>query len=400
MQLIEVKTKSEEQAFIKLPVRLYKKEKNWIRPLDKDIRAVFDPKKNKNYRQGNAIRWVLKDDRGKAIGRIAAFYIKKVSEAEDQPTGGIGFFECIQNQEAANMLFDGAKKWLTDQGMEAMDGPINFGDRNNWWGLLVQGFHEPNYQMPYNHQYYQKLFENYGFQLYFNQYTYKRPMGSSVDFTPRFYERAQSTLDDPDYEFRHITKGEYTKAHEYFHEVYNKAWAGHSGVKPMSMDQAKGVFRQLKPIADVRLLWFAFYKNEPVAFFLSIPELNQIYKYLNGKWNLWSKLVFITLLKMGIVKKGLGIVFGVVPDHQRKGVEGGLVVTFVKSMAWKKGFPYKDIEMNWVGDFNPKMMRVAEQIGSEVFKTHVTYRYLFDRTREFKRAPIINKSRKNNDEKV
>ncbi len=400
MQLIEVKSKAEEKAFIKLPVKLYKNEKNWIRPLDKDILAVFDNSKNKNYRQGDAIRWILKDESGKVIGRIAAFYIKKVSEAEDQPTGGMGFFECINDQDAANLLFDKAKSWLEDLGMEAMDGPVNFGDRNNWWGLLVDGFTEPNYQMPYNFKYYQELFENYGFKLYFNQYTYKRPFGSSVDFTPRFYARAQASIDNPDYEFRHITKKEYTLGHKYFHDVYNKAWAGHSGVKPMSLDQAKAIFDQLKPIADVRLIWFAFYKNEPVAFFISIPELNQVYKHLNGQWNLLAKLKFIILLKMGIVKKGLGIVFGVVPDHQRKGVEGGLIVTYVKSMAWKKGFPYEDIEMNWIGDFNPKMIRVAEQIGSELFKTHVTYRYLFDRNKEFKRAPIINKTKKKDDEKV
>ena len=400
MQLIEVRSKAEEEAFIKLPVNLYKNEKNWIRPLDKDIQAVFDPSKNKNFKQGSAIRWILKNESGKVIGRIAAFHIKKVSEAEDQPTGGIGFFECIDNQEAANLLFDQAKEWLKGIGMEAMDGPVNFGDRNNWWGLLVDGFYEPNYQMPYNFKYYQDLFETYGFKLYFNQYTYKRPFGSSVDFSPRFYERSQATLDNPDYEFRHISKKEYGLGHKYFHQVYNKAWAGHSGVKPMTLDQAKGIFNQLKPIADVRLIWFAFYKQEPVAFFISIPELNQIYKHLNGQWNLWAKLKFMVLLKMGKVKKGLGIVFGVVPDHQRKGVEGGLVVTYVKSMAWKKGFPYEDIEMNWIGDFNPKMIRVAEQIGSELFKTHVTYRYLFDRSKEFKRAPIINKSKKKDDEKV
>ena len=79
-----------------------------------------------------------------------------------------------------------------------MDGPINFGDRNSWWGLLVDGFHEPNYQIPYNPSYYQELFENYGWQLYFNQYTYKRSMGSEVGLTNRFFQRAQTTLNNPD----------------------------------------------------------------------------------------------------------------------------------------------------------------------------------------------------------
>lgn len=389
MELVEVRDKRSEEDFIHFPVELYRNEKAWIRPLDKDIKAIFDPSKNKNYRNGEAIRWVLKNNKGQVIGRIAAFIIKKVAEAQEQPTGGVGFFECVDDQKAAFMLFDAGKKWLEERGMEAMDGPINFGDRNNWWGLLVDGYTEPNYQMPYNFAYYQALFEAYGFKEYFKQFTYKRPVGKEVGFNDRFYDKANMTLNDPDYEFRHITKSEFKKSHLYFLKVYNEAWAGHSGVKAMTEAQARNTFNQLKPIADVQLIWFAFYKGEPVAFFISIPELNQLYKHLNGQWNLWSKLKFLYMLKTGACKKALGIVFGVVPTHQKKGVEGGLVVSFVNNMAWKEGFHYKDIEMNWIGDFNPKMMRVVEQIGSEIAKTHITYRKLFDETKEFKRAPAI-----------
>ncbi len=388
MKLIEVNDKSTEKAFIKLPVVLYKNEKNWIRPLDKDIRTVFDPAKNKNYRNGEAIRWILKNNQGQVIGRIAAFYDKKTAAKNEQPTGGIGFFECINDQDAANLLFDAGKEWLEEKGMEAMDGPINFGDRNSWWGLLVDGFHEPNYQMPYNFDYYKALFENYGWQLYFNQYTYQRPMGSEVQVADRINQKAESHLDNPDYEFRHITKKEYPKVHEYFLKVYNKAWAGHGGVKEMPERAAKALFKTMKPVADIKLLWFAFYKGEPVAFFISMPELNQIYKRLNGQWNLLSKLKFLFLLKTGAIKKGLGVVFGVVPEHQRKGVEGALIVAYT-GMAWQEGFQYKDLEMNWIGDFNPKMMRVVEQIGGKIYKTHITYRYLFDRTKEFTRAKRI-----------
>jgi hypothetical protein len=389
MELVEVRDKRSEEDFIHFPVQLYKNEEAWIRPLDKDIKAIFNPEKNKNYRNGEAIRWILKNDKGQVIGRIAAFIIKKVAAAQEQPTGGVGFFECINDQKAAFMLFNAGKKWLEERGMEAMDGPINFGDRNNWWGLLVDGYTEPNYQMPYNFAYYQALFEAYGFKEYFKQFTYKRPVGKEVGFNDRFYEKANMTLNDPDYEFRHITKSEFKKSHLYFLKVYNEAWAGHSGVKAMTEAQALNTFKQLKPIADVQLIWFAFYKGEPVAFFISIPELNQLYKHLNGQWNLWSKLKFLFMLKTGACKKALGIVFGVVPTHQKKGVEGGLVVSYVNKMAWKEGFPYKDIEMNWIGDFNPKMMRVVEQIGSEIAKTHITYRKLFDETKEFKRAPAI-----------
>lgn len=390
MQLIEVTDKSLEREWTLFPVDLYKNDPLYIRPIDKEINDLFDRSWNRLFKvdRSDAIRWILKRD-GLAIGRIAAFVNGNICMKEDQPTGGCGFFDCIDDQEAANLLFGSAKKWLEERGMEAMDGPINFGERDKNWGVLVDGFAEQNYGMPYNAPYYKKLFENFGFQLYFNQYTYGRTVSGDVDFTPRFYEKAQVAQSDPAYTFRHLKKSEFSKAPEYFLEVYNKAWGGHSGVKKMNLTQAKKMFSKLKPIADLRLLYFGFYNDEPVSFFLSIPELNQIYKHVNGSMNWWGKLKFLYHLKMRSSKKMLGLVFGVVPEHHGKGVESAMVVSFSK-MAWSGGLePYTSIEMNWVGDFNPKMMRVCEQLSADIWRTHVTYRYLFDRTKEFMRCPII-----------
>ena len=220
MELIEVKSKQEQQEFVEMAVRLYKGEKHWIRPLDKDIHAVFDTDKNKTFKFGKCIRWLLKKD-GEIIGRIAAFVNDKIKNKDnDQPTGGCGFFECIHNQEAANLLFDTAKDWLKEQGMEAMDGPINFGDRDKWWGLLVDGFDiEPNYQCNYHFPYYQELFENYGFQVYFKQYTFIR--NTFDPFHPRIMEKSEVLNKDPDYTFEHMKLSNLEKYTEDFRQVYN-----------------------------------------------------------------------------------------------------------------------------------------------------------------------------------
>ena len=170
MQLIQVFDNKSSQQFLQVPLRIYKDDPNYIRPLDKDVNEIFDLKKNKAFRFGECNRWLLMDDDNNLIGRIAAFVNKRYkNKGDDQPTGGIGFFECINNQEAADMLFDVAKNWLMQRGMEAMDGPINFGERDRWWGLVVEGFKPPIYLMNYNLPYYQKLFENYGFKIFYNQ---------------------------------------------------------------------------------------------------------------------------------------------------------------------------------------------------------------------------------------
>lgn len=283
MNVLEVTSSADAREFLDMAVRLYQNEEHWIRPIDEDIEGLFDPKTNKLFRKGaKAKRWLLLDDAGKTIGRIAAFTNPKWKDK--QPTGGVGFFECIDNQAAAFKLFDTAKAWLEEQGMEAMDGPVNFGERDKWWGLLVDGFTPPNYNMTWNFPYYQAFFEQYGFQVYFKQYTYMRPV-KGVDFDPKFHKRAAITIDDPDYEFRYLKGKElYQKFPEYFVEVYNKAWARHMG-KTMALKEAQLMLKKLKPVVDEKLIYFGFYKGKPISFFISIPELNQIFKYVGGKMN-------------------------------------------------------------------------------------------------------------------
>ncbi|MBS9523745.1 hypothetical protein KI659_06900 [Litoribacter alkaliphilus] len=387
MNLKEANSPALQKEFIEMAVRLYKNEKNWIRPLDKDIENLFHPDTNKLFRQGaKAKRWLLLNEKGETIGRIAAFINPKMKEK--QPTGGIGFFESTNDQKAAFMLFDVAKDWLQSEGMEAMDGPINFGERDKWWGLLVDGYSPANYNMPWNFAYYREFFEAYGFQVYFKQFTYMRPT-RGVDFDPKMIERANKIIGSPDFEFRSITKDEIlTKAPEFFMEVYNKAWARHMG-KSLTLKETKLMFTKMKPIIDVRLIYFGFHKGEPISFFINIPELNQLFKHVNGKMDLIGKLKFLWHKTFNPPNKMLGLVFGVVPEFQGKGVESAMIMEYNEQYASKSNFSYEIIEMNWIGDFNPKMMRVCEQLNAEIYKTHHTYRYLFDREKPFERHKIF-----------
>jgi hypothetical protein len=379
------------QEFLQLPVRLYKNEKNWIRPLDKDIESVFNPKTNKYFGHGSCIRWVLQSSSGETIGRVAAFIDKRTAnKGNEQPTGGMGFFECINDKDAAFLLFDTCKAWLQENGMEAMDGPINFGDRDRWWGLLVDGFEEPNYCMPYNHLYYKDLFEAYGFQEYFQQYTYRRIIAD--DLKEKTWEKAKRVRENPDFRFDYLHLNNMEKYAEDFRTIYNKAWSKHSGVREMPKIQAISIMKQIKPILDEKLILFAYYKEEPAAFFIMLPEMNQVFKHFDGNFNQknpWHLLKFLWHKKIRGLNKIFGVVFGVVPEQQGKGVEAALMAYYKGFAHASPNYPYKVIEMNWIGDFNPKMIRVVTDIGAEVYKTHVTFRKLFDETKPFKRCPMI-----------
>ncbi|HPL10711.1 MAG TPA: hypothetical protein PK259_00070 [Bacteroidales bacterium] len=387
--LIVVSDPSSESEFLDFPSRLYKSDPNYIRPLDEEVKAIFDPAKNKLFRNGDAKRWLLKDDNNKTVGRIASFYNEALSKANDQPTGGIGFFDSINDVEASKILFDASREWLVGKGMEAMDGPINFGERDSFWGCLVDGFYPPIFNMPYNFPYYKDLFESYGFQNYFNQYTYHRLLVPGK-LTPVVEEKAMKILNNKDYHFKTIDTKNTDKFIEDFMIIYNKAWARFPGIKKLSKAHAAALFKSLKPIMDPRLILYGYYKNEPVAFFIMMPDINQIISEFDGKLNMINKLKLIFKIKYtSATDKVIGRIFGVVPEHQGRGVEAGLIKTFEKIVI-KPKFHYKDLEMNWIGDFNPIMMKVCEQIGATILKTHITYRYLFDRSLPFKRAKRVN----------
>ncbi len=383
MQIIAVTTPQLAKRFLQVAVDLYKNDPVWVRPWDHDIEAVFDEHKNKLFRNGTAMRWLLKNEQGQFIGRVAAFINNNTNK---DATGGMGFFDCINDQAAANLLFDTCKNWLQESGMKAMEGPINFGDRDKWWGLLVDGFVHPTYGMNYNPPYYKTLFENYGFCNYFEQYVYRYIVAQPVP--DKFGEKAERIAKDPKYRFDHLHKNDLDKYTAYFHEVYNAAWGKHIGFKPIKLEQAQKIMQTIKPIMDPKIIWFGFYEDRPIAFFIMLPELNQVVKKLNGQFSWYHKLKFMYLLKMTrSVNKMYGVIFGVVPEFQGKGVEGGIIKAAEKVVQPLN--KYDELQMNWIGSFNPKMINIVESLQTEKVKTLVTYRYLFDRTLPFQPHPII-----------
>lgn len=387
--LLEVSTKNDIKEFHELPAFINSGDPNWVKPLFIDIESVFKPSENTLFRNGEAIRWILKDNSGKTVGRVAAFFSRKIAGNGQLPVGGMGFFECINDFTAASVLFDACRDWLSASGMKAMEGPENFGERDRWWGLLVDGFLPPNYCMPYNPPYYRDLFEKYGFRNYFEQYTYHLPVEENR-LSDVIREKAERIFLNPDYVFRYMTRNEMRDIARNFMIVYNKGWAQFPGVKTISIGHARLLLKSLKPVLDEKLLWFGFYKGDPICFFIMLPEVNQIVRHLNGKLNLQGKLKFLWHRHIaGELSKAFGLIFGIVPEHQRKGVEGALIMSFAK-LALSKKFTYKELEFNWIGDFNPSMMHLLDQLGAKIIKTHITYRYLFDRDAVFERSPLVN----------
>lgn len=384
--LIEVTNKEHEAAFLQLPVELYKGNPYWVRPLDNDIRNVFNKDKNPCFKNGECVRWLLQDERGKYVGRVAAFVNRKTCHLDKYIVGQMGFFECIDDEKAAFMLFDRCREWLEERGMEAMEGPVNFGERIEWWGLLVDGFDQcPNYAMPYTHSYYVKFFEDYGFKDFFKQFTFRTRLVME-SLSKVVIWKADRVLRNPDYSVHTYGDVGKQRAIEALLEVYNKAWNLEvHGVDGITREQVETIYKSLQPIIDKDLIYFAFYKEQPIGFFLMFPELNQAVKHLNGKMNLLGMLKFMYYRHIRKIDVALGQLFGVVPEFQGKGVEAAMIKCFTERIIQQER-EYKYMEMNWVGDFNPTMVHLMGYLGTTACKTHVTYRKLFRDDIEFVRS--------------
>jgi hypothetical protein len=373
MKIVQVQDKESAQNFLEVVNLIYKNDVNYIRPLNHDIEKIFNENLNPFFTHGQCTRWTLKDNKGLTIGRVAAFINTKKAHNYEQPTGGMGFFECINDKEAAFLLFDTAKNWLEERGMKAMEGPINFGENDSFWGLLVEGFTQPSYGMNYHAPYYYNFFTDYGFTTAYQQLT--NHVNLTIPFPARFTKIANWVAAKPDYTFEHFNK---KKAEKYINdlmEIYNDGWQDFENFVPIKKETLTESFKQMEVIMDEKLIWFAYAKGEPAAFVVIIPDANQMINGLNGKLGLFEKLKFAYKRWVG-VKRMRAIVMGTKQSFQKLGLESALFIKLGDYVLPKK--QYTELELSWVGDFNEKMLSIHEATGATFGKKHLTLRKNFN----------------------
>ena len=382
MNIIPVHTKKEEKAFLDFPRKLYRNDPNYVVQFDREIRSAFDRKINPYFKHGDAVRWIAVNEQNETVGRIAAFYDTDKDEADYVRSGGCGYFESINDQQVAFLLFDAAKEWLLKNGYEAMTGPINFGENDTNWGCLVQGFMPQGLGMTYNLPYYKDLFEGYGFRLYYRQLAFHLDL--QKPFPERFWKIAEWINKRQGFTYKHYIPNQTARFVDDTVYIYNQAWSKlRKDYTPLNPDSLYDELRKVKMILDPEMIWYAYHEDEPIAFFMFLPDANQIFRHLNGKLHLINKLRFLYYKKRKTITRARGTVAGVIPKFQNSGVESGIFYKMRKVMDFKP--QYKEFELSWVGDFNPKMISLYQNTGAVHAKTHHTYRYLFDQKRPYQR---------------
>lgn len=362
-----VSTKDEEKRFIDLPYNLYEGEEHWVPPLKMDQKKLINEKKNPFYKNAEIALFLAEKD-GKDVGRIAAIVDNRFNEFHNTKTGHFGFFECIDHQHTADLLFRVASDWLRDKGMTKVMGPAS-PSMMDTIGVLIDGFEkDPYILMPYNFPYYDKLIQKTGFSKEMDMYAY------IVDSETVSLDRMNRALDIvkrrmPDLEIRPVNLKNMDSEIKIIRDIYNQAWKNNWGFIPLTEDEFAAAGKDMKMIINTDFAHVAELNGNPIGFSIGFPNINEILKNMNGK-----------LLPFGFLKilfgkkktKGLRTaLMGVLPEYQGKGIDALLHQRSIKNGL--EGGITIESELSWILESNKEMIRVAERIGGTLDKSYRMY---------------------------
>jgi len=343
-----VKNKSDKIRFIKSMWNFYQGDDNFVPPIIADRMKLLDEQKNPLYKHAEIQLFIaLKND--EVIGRIAAITNQAHNDTHHDNIGFFGFFECINNQEVANALFDEASNWLRSKGKDKIRGPLN-PSTNDEIGLLIENFSEPPYiLMTYNPKYYMNLIDNYGFEKAKDLYAYRLKYEDfASDKLKRLVdavtERNQITIKQVDF------KKNFKNDVSLIKEIYNKAWQPNWGFVKMNDEEFDFMANDLKQLAEPSLAYFSYVKGNLAGFHLSLPNYNQVFKY-NKSGSLLGALWCMLTKKKKITQSRI-IILGILPEYQRTGVDA---VMYMQSGIRANKLNMADAEASWILEDNEMM---------------------------------------------
>ena len=376
IQTKPVRSAKEKNLFIDLEWRLNKKTPNWVSPLRMERKKILDTKKNPFYQHSEIELFIAYKDK-KPVGRIAAITNENHNKFHNDKAGFWGFFECINDQQVANSLFNAAAEWLRGKDKDHMLGPMN-PSTNDECGLLIDGFDTPPFiMMVHNPDYYPRLVEGFGNAKAKDLYAWYSPTKDAVEqITEKMRRVAGKILKKYNISVRNINIKKLDEEIKLIKEVYNNAWSNNYAFVPFTDAEIDAVAEDLKPLADENLIFIAEREGKPVAFSVTIPNINEILaKIPNGR--LFPTGIFKLLFGIKKIKTVRVIILGVIKELQFSGLGS---VFYVRTIENAYNMGYVGGEMSWILEDNHTMNRAIESFGSKRYKTYRLYSYPLDQT--------------------
>lgn len=355
------------RQFIDLPWRVYQGETNWVPPLKSDVRHLLDTSRHPFWRF--AERELFLAMRGsESVGRIAAIIDRNYNQFHQERMGAWGFFECLDDQAAAEALYSAAEDWVRQRGMTFLRGPLN-PSTNYDIGTLIEGFqYPPAVMMPYNPRYYLELAEQAGFQK--EKDVVSLLVEPNNPTSGRLAKLAARIRRNNNITIRTGSRKNFPAELALLKEIYHASWSRNWGFVPMTDEEMDEAGKSLLRIADMDLVLFVYFHKEPVGICVILPDVNPLMKHFNGRLGITALLTYwrykheITGLR--------GILFGFKREVQKLGLP--LVVFDHLNQVIRKKTQYKYLELGWNLEDNEGINRFDTEIGGREYKRYRIFR--------------------------
>lgn len=364
-KVIPVTDKRGLKTFVDLPWSIYnsKDHPQWVPPLKLAVYETLDTKKNPFYKRAD-IQLFLVEKNGKPVGRIAAIENRAHNEFHNDKVGFYGFFECIEDQEATNVLFDAAAEWLKKRGLAAMRGPMN-PSTNHECGLLVRGQSQhPTIMTTWNPKYYETLHDQAGLKGVKDLVAYAIATTKAVSLPEKVVKYAEKIKSDSKMTFRDFDMKNFARDVDICYDIYNSAWEKNWGFFPMTREEFVHMAKDMKMVLNPHFAFIAEVEGKPAGFMLALPDFNHIFKRIpNGK--LFPTGIFKLLIGKHMLKSVRILTLGVKPEFRGSGIFAAFThESFVRAQKYK----LLGGEASWILEDNEAMNKPWKDLGAPLYR--------------------------------
>jgi len=358
-------SKKELLKFIKFPLSLYSQSKYYVPHLLFERKNFFNPKRNPFFDHAEVKYYLALSDQGEVLGRISAHIDWNYVGFHEEKAGFFGFFDCVDDVAVARALLESACDFHSKRGMNSILGPMNF-NTNQEVGVLAEGFESnPFIMMPYNYPYYLDILDACGFVKAKDLYAY----WVSHDTTPSVFARiSRRVREKSGVALKNLDLKNLHTELEVVKKIYNSAWEKNWGFVPMTDSEIDFLAYNLKQIVDPALAFFVYLADQPVGFFLGLPDYNQVLKEMKGR------LFPFGLFKLVWGKRKINrmriLIMGVINEHRHSGIEAVMLEEIYRVTPLKG---YIGAELSWILEDNAVMNRIISRLASEPYKVYRIY---------------------------
>ena len=369
IEVSEVTSRRERDAFIKFQWEIYANDPAWVPPLIIERKRFLDRKQHPFYRHGDAALFLARKN-GTIAGRIMASDDPNYNSLHQTNVGCFGLFECVDDKEVAAALFDAAASWLGKKGRTELMGPIDY-STNYVCGLLIDGFQfPPTILTAHNPPYYRQLIENCGFRKTKDWYAWW--FADPCNAAARLRRLGTRSKNRWPVKIRPADLKNLRDESRRLRAIFNHAWEKNWGFVPFTEAEIAFMTEELKPVIVPEFAWIAEIGSEPAGFILALPDINVVLRDLNGRltrFGLPTGLIKLLTYK-NRVQKGRLIALGVVDRYRRAGIAEMLVLRIIEETMIKRGITG---ELSMTLEDNHMINRFLEAIGAERYKTYRIY---------------------------